>query len=92
MAAILDETTRATARNTLAEIAFCLAFRKIQLAPELGRRDLFVEAATASAQYGMPAVIGAIGDVMQADYATRLSALGTLAQVLPGAPWRRESA
>ena len=80
-AAILDEAVRATARNTLAEISFCLAFRKAQLAPELGRPDLFAEAADAVAHPGAAAVIGSIGAVMHAEPATRLPLLGTLAQL-----------
>jgi tetratricopeptide (TPR) repeat protein len=80
-AAILDDTVRRTAENTLAEVAFCLAFRKAPLAPELGRLDLFAESALATARPGTSAVIRAIGAVVRADHATRLPLLGSLAQV-----------
>jgi hypothetical protein len=80
-AAIVDQTVRKSAENTLAEISFCLAFRKAPLAPELGRPDLFAESAAAVLHFGTAAVIRAIGAVVRADHATRLRLLGTLAQL-----------
>ena len=78
-AAVVDDSLRAAAFDTLAEVSFCLAFRRTQLAPELGRPDLFAVAASAS-PHGASFVIRAIGDVMRADHSARLSALGNLAQ------------
>ncbi|MFN3325010.1 MAG: hypothetical protein ACK5AZ_16060 [Bryobacteraceae bacterium] len=85
LAAVQDPEARKAAYATLTEISFCLAFRKVQLPPELGRPDLFAEAAGASREYGdpmLPFVIGEIGRVMRADHMSRLPALGDLAQTM----------
>jgi superfamily I DNA/RNA helicase len=95
-AAVLDRAARNAAYLTLCEICFCLAFRGTQLAPELGRPNLFDEAQQAASRAerdGLAAVIAAIREV-EADSAppARLAALATLAQVLPNTreqvePW-----
>jgi len=78
--AITDRAVRDSARETLAEICFCLGFRKAQLAPELGRRDLFAEAAAAAPRAGLTSLIRDVGVSMSADPVTRLPALGALAE------------
>jgi hypothetical protein len=94
-AAVQDTSIRRAARLTQAEICFCLAFRKLQLAPELGRPDLFHDAAMAAigaGATGVSTVIRAIANVTRADPAGRLPALGELAHAIgrqrePLEPW-----
>ncbi len=82
--AVHDQELRESAYETLAEICFCLGFRGTQLAPELGRPDLFAVAASACRKPGMQMVIGDIGGVVRApDRQAKLAALGNLAQSLP---------
>jgi hypothetical protein len=82
-AAVQDESVRRTARLTLSEVCFCLGFRNAHLPPELGRPDLFGEAAAAAyaaGRIGLGTVIRHIAAVARADLAGRLPALGELAQ------------
>jgi tetratricopeptide (TPR) repeat protein len=84
-AAVHDPSVRKTVRMTQAEICFCLAMRKASLAAELGRPDLFQEAAAAALNagcLGLPSVIRSIGAVHQGPAGQRLVALGDLAQVM----------
>jgi hypothetical protein len=62
----VDETVRRSAHLTLAQIAFCLAFRRVELSSELGRPDLFGEAAShagMAGRAGLARVIRCIGDL-----------------------------
>jgi hypothetical protein len=78
--AIQDKDLRRRALETLAEICFCLGFRGIHLAPELGRPDLFAEAALASS-VELSGLLRQIGVVVRtADPQSRLTALGNIAQ------------
>ena len=82
-ASVRDESARAAARLTLAEICFCLAARNVHLAPELGRPDLFAEAARAAdgaGRLGLASLLADLGKAMRADASNRLVALGELAQ------------
>jgi hypothetical protein len=54
--AVVDETVRASAWLTLAEVSFSLAMRGTKLAAELGQRDLFEEAALAARFGARPAL------------------------------------
>ncbi len=95
IAAVVDGPVRDTAYRTLAEVSFCLAFRRARLAPEMGRPDLFVEArqaASGGGQFGLSVILGAIQNVQEAAPEQRLSALADLAETLPRhkdevAPW-----
>jgi tetratricopeptide (TPR) repeat protein len=78
---ITDAAVRSAALDTLAEICFCLGVRKSPLAPELGNRNLFQDAANAATRPGLRAIIHEIGSVIRADSQTRLTALGRLATV-----------
>ncbi len=48
LAAVTDQAARMAAYHTLAEVCFTLAIRKTELAPELGRPNLFMEAKIAA--------------------------------------------
>jgi tetratricopeptide (TPR) repeat protein len=83
--AVQDESVRCAAQLTRAEICFCLAFRNVHLAAELGRPDLFEEAARAAfaaRRTGLSMVIRDIASVARADVAGRVPALGALAQTM----------
>jgi hypothetical protein len=86
-AAVTDEAARNAAYLTLAEICFCLGFRNIRLAPELGRPHLFAEArraATEARRPGLVAIVGAIEDFRRAaGPQERLENLAQLAYILP---------
>jgi tetratricopeptide (TPR) repeat protein len=82
-AAVHDDALRRAARLTLAEVCFCLAFRNVSLAPELGRPDLFGEAATAAAaagRFGLATVLGDVASVSHAPSNEHTGRLGRLAQ------------
>jgi hypothetical protein len=82
-AAVHDDALRRAARLTLAEVCFCLAFRNVSLAPELGRPDLFGEAATAAAaagRFGLAAVLRDVASVLHAPSNEHTGRLGRLAQ------------
>ena len=82
-AAVMDEGLCRSARLTLAEVCFCLAFRNVTLAPELGRPDLYNEAAAAAGaagRYGLMGIIRSIARVIRQDQAGRIVALGNLVQ------------
>ena len=86
LAAVEDEAARRAAYLTLAEICFTLALRNTRLPPELGKPDLFAEAARAATnadRYGLAKIIEAIGDVQRAPALERLPALAQLAHFLP---------
>lgn len=80
--AVTDETARATAYLTLAEVCFTLALRNVRLAPELGRPDLFGEArdaAYAARSYESGGLINVIARIHRANPNERLQALAELA-------------
>jgi hypothetical protein len=71
---------------TLAEVCFVLAVRNVQLAPELGKPDLFQEsqrAATNAKRFGMGLIIDAIGRLHNAKRETRLNALLAVTRLVP---------
>ena len=78
--AVTDRSLRMSAFDTLAEICFCLGVRQNHLAPELGNRNLFHDAANASLRPGLRNIIREIGSVIRADSEARLTALGRLAE------------
>jgi hypothetical protein len=82
-AAVSDVAAREAAHLTLAEICFALALRDRRLPAELGRPDLFEEAARAAAntrRYGLAAVIRAVGRIHRCTGQDRMNALCDLAQ------------
>ncbi len=86
LTAVTDEAARKSAYLTLAEVCFVLGLRNARLAPELGRPDLFQEAARATSHAGRPglgAMIMAIGRLHRATLDTRLPALVEVAEILP---------
>jgi len=81
--AVQDESVRQGARLTLAEICFCLAFRNVHLAAELGRPDLFQEAWRAAfdaRRPGLATMIRCIGQIVRADANGRRMALASFAE------------
>ncbi len=89
-ASITDASVRNGAYLTVAEICFCLAFRNTRLAPELGRPDLFAEAAGAAVQahrHGLAAIIRSVEKANRPASAERpaerLNSLADLANTLP---------
>jgi hypothetical protein len=76
LASVTDEAVRGAAWLTLAEICFCLGYRKLSLSPEFGRPDLFEEARKAAIQGmrpGLSGLLAAIGRVQRAGFAERAS-------------------
>jgi hypothetical protein len=85
-AAITDESVRAAAHLTVTEVCFILGLRNARLGAELGRLDLFREAAWAARQAnrsGLAAIVEAVGRVHRALGEERMQALSELAQVVP---------
>jgi hypothetical protein len=86
LTAITDEAARQAAYLTLAEVCFVLGLRNARLAPELGRPDLFQEAARAASnagRFGLSAMLDAIGRLHRAKIDQHLQALVDVAQMLP---------
>jgi hypothetical protein len=86
LTAVTDEAARKTAYLTLAEVCFVLGLRNARLAPELGRPDLFQEAARAAShasRFGLAAMLTAIGRLHRASVDIRLEALVDVAEILP---------
>jgi hypothetical protein len=79
---VQDAEIRRAAHETLAEICYCLAVRGAHLPPELGRPDLFAEAARAARSGALLHVIGAVGRVIRSDRTERVPNLGSLVQTL----------
>jgi tetratricopeptide (TPR) repeat protein len=85
-AAITDPAARDAAWLTLAEVCFVLGLRNARLAPELGRPDLFHEAAKAASnarRYGLGSLLALIGRMHGAAVESRLNLLLDLAHLLP---------
>ncbi|MBI3471446.1 MAG: hypothetical protein HY013_08820 [Candidatus Solibacter usitatus] len=64
--AITDETVQRSAHLTLAQVSFCLAYRRVRLPAELGHPDLFEEArqnARRAGKAGLAAIFEAITDL-----------------------------
>lgn len=97
LAAVTDPAARDQAWLTLAEICFCLAFRNVKLAAELGRPDLFREARRGAIQAhrtGLARIIESVEHVQRATPQNRLSMLAELARAIPEhkdsmEPWLR---
>ena len=86
LAAVTDQAARDAAFLTLAEVCCILGLRNVRLAPELGRPDLFQEAARAAingSRTGLSMLIEAIGKAHRAMGETRLHALAELARLTP---------
>ncbi len=86
--AVSDRTARETAYMTLAEVCFQLAFRKRSLSPELGRPDLYQQAAAAARSAGkllLAGAIHAIGALEQGNRLERLNQIGNVVQLISGA-------
>jgi tetratricopeptide (TPR) repeat protein len=86
--AIRDLAARDAAHMTLCEVCFQLAFRKKSLSPELGKPDLYDEAASA-ARHGrmiiLAEAIQAIGRAETAYGADRLDKIGQVVQYISDA-------
>ena len=97
LASVTDEAARNSAFLTLAEVCFVLGLRNALLASELGRPDLFSEAARAAVmanRMGLSALIEVIGRIHRATRENRLQALVDFARILPARqadmePWLR---
>jgi len=85
MAAVSDPAARQAAHMTLAEVCFQLAFRKKSLSPELGRPDLYEQAAQA-AESGRKLLLAnalrATGAAEQGQGVERLNKIATAVQVV----------
>ncbi|HUS08542.1 MAG TPA: hypothetical protein VMZ52_19715 [Bryobacteraceae bacterium] len=85
VAAVTDRAARQTAHMTLAEVCFQLAFRKRPLSPELGRPDLYQQAAHASQSGGkflLANAMQAIGAAEEGHGAERLNKIATAIQLV----------
>jgi hypothetical protein len=85
LAAVNDEAARRAAFLTLAEVCFVLGLRNVQLAPELGKPDLFYEshrAALNARRFGLAVIIEALGRLQEAKVENRLAALVDVARVV----------
>jgi hypothetical protein len=83
--AVTDSAARETAYMTLAEVCFQLAFRKQSLSPELGRPDLYQQAAEAARGAGkflLTNAIRAIGATEQGNRAEHLNQIGNVIQLV----------
>jgi hypothetical protein len=84
-AGVMDRAARQAAHMTLAEVCFQLAFRKISLSPELGRPDLYEQAAQASRSGGkflLANAVQAIAAAEQGHGAERLNKIALSVQVV----------
>ena len=86
---VLDPETRQTAYLTLAEVCFQLAFRKKSLSPELGRPDLYAQAARAASAGGNSKLGAALRDIGQAEsgvtFVDRLNNIAAMMQSVAAA-------
>jgi tetratricopeptide (TPR) repeat protein len=83
--AVMDGLAREAAYMTLAEVCFQLAFRKQSLSPELGRPDLYQEAADAARSAGkflLANTIRAIGATGHGNRAEHLNQIGNVIQLI----------
>lgn len=86
--AVADRAVREAASLTLAEICFQLAFRGKSLAAELGRPDLYAQAADAARgafKFGLANAIMAIGAVERSHGPDRLNKIATMIQTVSDA-------
>ena len=86
--AVMDPAARQLACMTLAEVCFLLAFRKQTLSAELGRPDLYHQAAEAARVAGKALfanLIRAVGDTESRDGADHLNRIATVIQMVPAA-------
>jgi tetratricopeptide (TPR) repeat protein len=79
--AVTDPAARNSARMTLCQTAFTLAFRKIDLPAELGRLDLFAEAAHAAIEAGRLVLAGLIRAIAAHDHDTSGDRMASLVNV-----------
>ena len=82
---VTDRAARQTAYMTLAEVCFQLAFRKISLSAELGRPDLYEQAAQAARSGGkflLANAVQAIAAAEQGHGAERLNKIALAVQVV----------
>jgi hypothetical protein len=83
--AVADPAARRSAHMTLCQVAFTLAIRKVSLPAEMGRVDLFREAASSAAAAGKPgleSVIYAIGDCERFYLSDKATAVARVASSL----------
>jgi tetratricopeptide (TPR) repeat protein len=81
----MDRAARQAAYITLAEVCFQLAFRKVNLSPELGRPDLYAQAAQAARSGGKFLLANAMQSTAAAEYgqgAERLNHIGLAVQAV----------
>lgn len=92
---ISDDTVARSARLTLAQISFCLAFRRVRLPAELGHPDLYGEAignAELAGQRRLAFLFAAVGRLERSSPDIRVACLSALASGLVDAapemePW-----
>ena len=83
--AVTDGPARAAAYMTLAEVCFQLAFRKQSLSPELGRPDLYLQAAEAARsarKFLLTNAMQAIGVVDRGNRQEHLNHIGNVVQLI----------
>jgi hypothetical protein len=83
--AVTDRAARQAAHMTLAEVCFQLAFRKKSLSPELGRPDLYEQAAHAARSGGkllLANALQAVGGTEQTHAAERLNKIALAIQTV----------
>ena len=88
VSAVADPEARRTAHLTLAEVCFQLAFRKKSLSPELGRPDLYEQAAGAArsgARMLLANAIQAVGAADQGPAGDRLNRVASAIQSVSAA-------
>lgn len=81
-AAVTDPAARRAAHMTLAEVCFQLAFRKINLSPELGRPDLYEQSAQAARSAGKFLLAQTIRAIAPAEHTHGVERLNKIAQVI----------
>jgi hypothetical protein len=83
--AVADPAARRSAHMTLCQVAFTLAIRKVSLPAEMGRVDLFREAASSAAASGRPgleSLLDAIGDCDRFYISDKAAAVARMASSL----------
>jgi tetratricopeptide (TPR) repeat protein len=82
LGAVTDPAAREAAQLTLSEVCFQLAFRKRALSPELGRPDLYGQAAEAARNAGKPRLAYALRSISAEQTATGSDHLNRIAAVV----------
>jgi tetratricopeptide (TPR) repeat protein len=87
---VIDPEARQTAYRTLSEVCFQLAFRKKSLSPELGRLDLYEQAAEATRAAGQFLLANAMLAIGTAERAQGIERVNWIAQAIQQVAEARE--